>query len=64
MQNIFLIGVKFDPKLTRPELWSICKDYLIDNPRYKIEAIAAKYGHIVLRMAPYHPELNPIEVIL
>lgn len=31
---------------------------------YKVDEIAAKAGHTVLRLPPYHCELNPIELIL
>ena len=31
--------------------------------KYRVEAIAEKYGHTVLRLPPYHCELNPIEMI-
>lgn len=29
---------------------------------YKIDEILKENGHIVLRLPPYHPELNPIEL--
>ena len=44
----------------KDDLWQKAKSYLMENPRYKVEGIAAKYGHIILRLPPYHPELNPI----
>ena len=43
--------------LKKADLWAKCKEYLIENPKYKVEGIAAKYGHIILRNAPYHPEV-------
>lgn len=30
---------------------------------YRVEEIAQKYGHEILRLPPYHCELNPIEMI-
>ncbi|KAF8788044.1 Protein FAM243A like protein [Argiope bruennichi] len=30
---------------------------------YRIETIVEKYGHTILRLPPYHRELNPIEMI-
>ncbi|CAG9120289.1 unnamed protein product [Plutella xylostella] len=30
---------------------------------YKIDEILKENGHIVLRLPPYHPELNPIELV-
>jgi transposase len=35
---------------------------LSPEPTYKIDVIARKYGHEVLRTPPYHPELQPIEI--
>lgn len=31
--------------------------------KYKVEVLAEKYGHEILRLPPYHCELNPIELI-
>ncbi len=31
------------------------------EPTYRIDEIAAEYGHEVIRTPPYHPELQPIE---
>ena len=35
---------------------------LSPEPTYKIDVIARKHGHEVLRTPPYHPELQPIEI--
>ena len=43
--------------LKKPDIWLKCKTRLAENPKYKVESIAAKYGHIILRTAPYHPEV-------
>ena len=32
------------------------------EPSYKIDVIACKQGHEVIRTPPYHPELQPIEI--
>ena len=31
--------------------------------KYFIDTIFSKYGHTVLRLPPYHPDLNPIEMV-
>ena len=33
------------------------------TPKYKIDELAKKYGHEIVRLPPYHPDLNPIELI-
>jgi hypothetical protein len=33
------------------------------SPAYKLNILLSQYGHTVLRLPPYHPELNPIEKI-
>jgi hypothetical protein len=30
---------------------------------FKIDALLAEHGHSVLRLPPYHPDLNPIELL-
>ena len=32
-------------------------------PAYRLEKIACKYGHEIVRLPPYHCQLNPIELI-
>ena len=32
-------------------------------PKYKIDKLAKEYGYEILRLPPYHPDLNPIELI-
>ncbi|XP_072398183.1 uncharacterized protein [Diabrotica undecimpunctata] len=57
-RNIF-----FDESETKPELYS---KVLIAKPKnavYAVDQLLAQHGHSVLRLPPYHPELNPIEKI-
>mgnify|MGYP000256399146 CR=1 FL=1 len=47
----------------KPELYELIK---LNNPRfsrYKTESLLAEYGHLILRLPTYHPDLNPIEFI-
>src|ERR1043166_2344722 len=32
-------------------------------PTYEVDEIAAQHGHEVLRLPPYHCDLNPIELV-
>lgn len=53
-----------DPKLTKPELYQIIQENKSRFPTiYKLDQLLEQHGHCVLRLPPYHPELNPIEKI-
>lgn len=54
--------IEHDPSITKSELIDICKLH-IDKQKYLIDEIAVANGHEVLRLPPYHCELNPIELI-
>lgn len=47
----------------KPELYSIIKMHKPSFKIYKIDDLFSKSGHTVLRLPPYHPDLNPIELI-
>jgi hypothetical protein len=49
--------------VSKEQLYEIIKAY---KPKYKtflVHEIMAANGHTVLRLPPYHPDLNPIEFI-
>lgn len=50
-------------RLTKPELYKIIKENKTRNHQYHLDTELEKHGHRVLRLPPYHPELNPIEKI-
>jgi transposase len=52
--------IKFDKKTLKPVLWKMCQANLNANPKHEIDDIIAECGHKVLRLPPYHCELNPI----
>ena len=55
--------VEWDPTMLKPELYDLVKQA---NPlyiQYKIDTWAAEMGHRVIRLPPYHCELNPIGLI-
>lgn len=57
-------GLPANPKLTKPELYEIIKENKFRfPPQYKLDQLLESHGHRVLRLPPYHPELNPIEKI-
>lgn len=48
--------------LLKPELLTISRDLRPQNKSYVIDNLAKDNGHTVLRLPPYHCELNPIEL--
>lgn len=58
-------NIEFREKAYKEELFAIISKFLEENPdkHYCIDAIVKEYGHIILRLPPYHPELNGIEKI-
>ncbi|XP_053406296.1 uncharacterized protein LOC128559142 [Mercenaria mercenaria] len=55
-------NIQYDPALLRPQLLALA-EINKPEPAYVIDAIVRGYGHEVLRLPPYHPDLNPIELI-
>jgi transposase len=59
-----------DQKLAYPknavkkELWAIIKEEKKKDKYFIIDNLAMRYGHEVVRLPPYHPELNPIELVI
>ena len=55
--------IPFKPDALRSELWTLFKKYRTDKTSKVIANIAKKYGHEVIRLPPYHCDLNAIELI-
>lgn len=53
-------GIPWGQDMLKAELYELCKPTL-PSPEYKLDKIAAKGGHVILRTPQYHPELQPIE---
>ena len=56
-------GVEFPEKALRPALWKLAQETEKKDPRYKVDDLIRDHGHEVLRLPPYHCDLNPIERI-
>lgn len=56
-------NIHFDSSLTKPEIYNIVKQYKSATRVYKLNVLMNEHGHSVLRLPPYHPELNPIEKV-
>lgn len=56
-------NVPFGDKMLKPELYQLIKLNKNRTKMFKIDALLAEHGHSVIRLPPYHPDLNPIELI-
>nr|XP_023024938.1 uncharacterized protein LOC111513011 [Leptinotarsa decemlineata] len=54
---------KFETNSVKKELLAIVKQHKSRFMKYAVEDVAEKYKVTVLRLPPYHCELNPIELI-
>lgn len=56
-------NIAFDSSMLKPQLYQLIKRYKSQYITYKFDEILRHNGHTVLRLPPYHPDLNPIELI-
>ena len=56
-------NVSFSTNAKKDELYNLIKIHKPRSPKYRIDELAQKYGHTIIRLPPYHPDLNPIELI-
>lgn len=56
-------NIGHDEKMYKSELYCKILDNKPDFIKYKIDDVIKAAGHTVLRLPPYHPDLNPIEAI-
>ena len=49
--------------MTNAELCDLIKMHKPQYETFAIDCLLADYGHPVLRLPPYHPDLNPTEKI-
>ena len=54
-------NIHYDKKMKKAELLDLVR-YNKPRPKFVIDGIASANGHEVLRLPPYHCELNPIEM--
>ena len=55
-------NITFPDKALRAELWTLVKSEREKFPDKVMVTVANKYVHVILRLPPYHFELNPIEL--
>lgn len=56
-------NIPFDEKMLKPQLYSLIKMNKPRHKSYRIDQIFSNAGHSVVRLPPYHPDLNPIELV-
>lgn len=56
-------GIPFRTEMLKAELYELIKLHKSSYKRYKVDELLSSYGHSVLRLPPYHPDLNAIENI-
>ena len=49
--------------MLKADLWKIAQEKIKNDPQYRVDTIIKKFGHICMRLPPYHPGFNPIERI-
>jgi hypothetical protein len=49
--------------MTKVELYDLIKLHKPQYDTFAIDCLLANHGHTVVRLPPYHPDLNPIENI-
>ena len=55
-------GVSYNDSDTRSQLLHLVNS-IHHEKRYVVDELIMEHGHLSLRLPPYHPELNPIEVV-
>ena len=54
--------IPFTYSMLRPELYQLAKCHKIQYAQFHIDKSLTASGHKCLRLPPYHPHLNPIEL--
>ena len=55
------VGIRSD--MTKAELYDLIKMHKPQYETFATDCLLAEHGHTVIRLPPYHPDLNPIEKI-
>lgn len=55
-------NIPFDESLRKPSLLMLVKKHK-PEPVYYIDELLGEHGHTVVRLPPYHCDLNPIELV-
>ncbi|CAH2089437.1 unnamed protein product [Euphydryas editha] len=55
-------AITFTTDMLKPQLYQVIKNNKDRFKTFSIDKIFKEHGHDVLRLPPYHPDLNPIEM--
>jgi hypothetical protein len=55
--------IPFTNSLLHAELYNLIKMHRLQHHTYQINGVLAGHGHFLLCLPPYHPDLNPVELI-
>ena len=56
-------NISYPTSALKPDLYNIIKKHKPEEKQFRLDALFSAAGHSVLRLPPYHPDLNPIEMI-
>lgn len=56
-------GVPWSSDMVKAELMKLVDNVHASGDRYRVDCIAEAAGHLVVRLPPYHCQLNPIELV-
>jgi transposase len=56
-------GIRYSSDMTKAELYDLLKMHKPQYETFEIDCFLAEYGHTVIRLPPYHPDLDAIEKI-
>lgn len=55
-------GINYEKSMLKPQLNKLIKLFKEQHKKFSVDQILAEHNHSVLRLPPYHPDLNPIEM--
>ncbi|KAH6938232.1 hypothetical protein HPB50_008045 [Hyalomma asiaticum] len=56
-------GVPWSSDIVKAEIMKLVDNVHASGDRYRVDCIAEAAGHLVVRLPPYHYQLNPIELV-
>ena len=56
-------GIRYSSDMTKAEMYDPIKMHKPQYETFATDCLLAEHGHTVIRLPPYHPDLNPIEKI-
>jgi len=54
-------GIRYSSDMTKVELYDLIKMHKPQYETFAIDCLLTEHGHTVIRLPPYHPNLNAIE---